>query len=84
MATTLAPNPSVTIGDGSTDVTLIVIFSPCQPLGATTVLMEPDPGADHIGLLALLDAATLRLQNYRAAYAEALAADALDAAEHAF
>src|SRR5947209_2713781 len=32
MATTLAPNPSVTSDDSITDVTLTVIFSPCQPL----------------------------------------------------
>jgi hypothetical protein len=47
------------------------------------VIVEPDPGADHGGLLALLDAA-LRLQVYRADYAEALATDAVGTAEHVF
>jgi hypothetical protein len=69
MATTLAPNSSIA------DVTLTVIFSPCQPLGATTVILEPDPGANHTGLLALLEAAIERLLVYRADYADALAAD---------
>ena len=78
MATTLAPDFSIT------DVTLTVIFSPCQPLGATIVIAEPDPGADHAGLLALLDAATQRLAVYRAEYAEALAVDALSTTERTF
>ena len=84
MATTLAPTSSVTSDDGITEVTLTVIFSPCRPLGATTVIVEPDPGADHVGLLALLDAAMLRLQVYRADYAEALAADVESAAKRTF
>jgi hypothetical protein len=53
MATTLAPGLSVTSDDNITDVTVSVIFSPCQPLGATTVIVEPDAGTDHAGLLAL-------------------------------
>jgi hypothetical protein len=48
------------------------------------VIVEPDPGADHAGLLALLNAAIVRLEVYRAEYAEALAADALGAAGHTF
>src|SRR5437764_10345374 len=82
MATTLAPNPSVTSDDSITDVTLTVIFSPCQPLGATIVIVEPDPGAHHVARLALLGAAIVRLGVYHAEYAEALAADALGTAEH--
>jgi hypothetical protein len=78
MATTLAPNSSIA------DVTLTVIFTPCQPLGATTVILEPDPGADHTGLLALLEAAIERLLVYRADYADALAADALCTTERTF
>jgi hypothetical protein len=78
MATTLAPTTSIT------DVTLSVIFTPCQPLGVTSVIVEPDPGADHAGLLALLDAAIVRLELYRADYAEALAADASCATERTF
>ena len=78
MATTLAPTPSIT------DVTFTVIFSPCQPLGATTVILEPDPGADHAGLLTLLEAVIERLVVYRADYADALAADALSTTERTF
>ena len=78
MATTLAPTSSIT------DVTLTVIFSPCQPLGVTTVIVEPDASADHAGLLALLDAAILRLEVYLADYAEALAADAPSTSERTF
>jgi hypothetical protein len=78
MATTLAPNSSIT------DVTLTVIFTPCQPLGVTTVILEPDPGADHTGLLSLLEAAIERLLVYRADYADALAADALSTTERTF
>jgi hypothetical protein len=84
VATTLAPNPSVTSDDSIAEVTLTVIISPCHPLGVTTVIVEPDPGADHAGLLALLDAAIVRLEVYGADYAEALAANATGVAEHTF
>jgi hypothetical protein len=58
--------------------------APCQPLGATTVILEPDLGTDHTGLLALLEAAIERLLVYRADYADALAADALSTTERTF
>ena len=76
------PGISIASTDTIADVSVTCTFSPCQPLGATTVLVEPDPGAAHAALLALIDAAILRLEVYRADYAEALAADALSLAPH--
>jgi hypothetical protein len=75
---THAPAISVASHGRSTDCVVTVTFTPCTPIGATTVVFSPDPGADHAGLLDLLDDCIARLKCYRAGYAAALAEDQSD------
>ena len=72
---THAPALSVASYDRITDYVVTVTFTPCTPIGATAVLFSPDPGADHAGLLGLLDDCIARLECFRAGYAAALAED---------
>jgi hypothetical protein len=57
------------------DVTVSATFTPTDPVGATEVLITPEP-ATTCGVLELLDAAIVRLLAYRDGYRAASEKDA--------
>jgi len=67
--------PIVTSFDAIDDVTIRVIFRPCDPIGLTEVVIDPEP-AEDARVLELLDAAIARLTSYRAGYYQAVTGNA--------
>ncbi len=67
--------PLVIVAHDDGDVTVTATFHPTGPIGATEVIITPDP-ATHARVLDLLDAAIVRLLAYRDGYKTASDKDA--------
>jgi hypothetical protein len=59
--------PLVIVAHDDGDVTVTATFHPTDPIGATEVVITPEP-ATHARVLDLLDAAIVRLLAYREGY----------------
>jgi len=66
-ATTPSIPPLVIVAHDDDDVTVTATFHPTDPIGATEVVITPEP-ASHARVLDLLDAAIVRLLAYRDGY----------------
>jgi len=67
--------PSVPALDAGDDVTMHVTFRPCDPIGLTEVVIDPEP-AEDARVVDLLDVAIGRLTCYRDNYRHAAEEDA--------
>ena len=74
-ATVLSIPPLVIVAHDDDDVIVTATFHPTDPIGATEVVITPEP-ATHARVLDLLDAAIVRLLAYRDGYKTASDKDA--------
>ena len=65
----------VLVAHDDDDVTVTATFHPADPIGATEVVITPEP-ASYAGVLEMLDAAIVRLLAYRDGYKAASEKDA--------